>query len=227
MKKNNKCICFFTSLIFITIFFTDLHVLGHPSDDILCNENYWVQQVESTKKKMIARSFLPSEGKYNYHPENVIDNNNNTCWCVKGKGVDQFIILKIPKGIKGFKIINGVAATESLYQENNRIKNLYWALIAESNYESKEEEIHDSCKMSKPGLKHKYCIVFQTVEDDHIFLKDIKKPQSVFFSKIEGFSWNMYKLKKTKVVYLVVGIIDIYKGTKYNDTCITGIEIIK
>ena len=228
LKRNNKHLYAIVCVTFIILFFNELYIFGYPADEIFCSEDYWVQKVELSKRKIVARSYLPSEGKYNYYPENVIDNNNNTCWCAKGNGIDQFIILKIPKGIKGFKIKNGVTASDSLYSENNRVKKLYWGLIAEKYYESKEEEIHDNCKMSKPGMPHKYCMAFQTsLRYDNIVLKDINKPQNIIFSNIEGFSWSLYKLSKTKVVYLVVGIIDIYKGRKYNDTCISEIEIIK
>jgi len=55
------------------------------------------------------------------------------------------------------------------------------------------------------------------------------KSQSLIFGKvISNFNWkDNYYFKYKKDVYLVVAIWDIYKGTKYNDTCISEIEIIK
>ena len=225
MKIRDKIISICGGIILI---FIVSPAFNYPSDNIFCNEDYWIKQLESSKEKIIARSFLLSEGKYSYHPENAIDKKNNTCWCVKGDGIDQFIIMKIPKGCKGFRITNGVAATKELYYENNRVKRLYWAIITDKNYESKNEEIHDSCKMSKPGVSRKYRVAFQTaIKYDRIVLQDTNKSQNIFFSDVEGFSWNLYQLNKTRNTYLVVGIVDIYKGIKYNDTCISEIEIIQ
>jgi len=41
--------------------------------------------------------------------------------------------------------------------------------------------------------------------------------------------WNLsvFNFKASKSIYLVVGILDIYKGKKYNDCCISEIKILK
>jgi len=225
LKRSKIIIC---AIFLIASVEYNLLSYNHPVGAIDCDDDSWVAKVESSKNKIIATSVHPVEGVYNYDPDNLLDRKYDTCWCPKGIGINEFIILKIPKGSKGFKITNGVVKSEKLFKENNRIKRLFWALIAERIYESKGEEDNDICNIRKPGMKLKYWIAFQTsLSKDPIILKDNPEPQKILFSDREYFSWNDYSLKKTKDVYLVISIMDIYKGTKYNDTCISEIEIIK
>jgi len=51
--------------------------------------------------------------------------------------------------------------------------------------------------------------------------------QRILFSDDAGFDWNIIGNKNLKNLYLVIRILDVYKGTKYNDTCLTELKIIK
>lgn len=224
MKKNNLLL----PLFFLTIIELNLFSHNHPIGAIDCNEDEWVAKVEMSKNKIIAKSVHLPDGTVRYDQDNLIDGNKDTCWCPKGRGINEFVILKIPKGAKGFRITNGVAKSETLFKDNNRVKTLYWALIAERIYESEGEEDNDICKIRRPGVKLKYCVAFQTAPGYKLIeIKDTISPQMVLFNNYDYFSWDLFKLQKTRSVYLIISIVDVYEGRKYNDTCISEIEIIK
>lgn len=194
---------------------------SHPNNHINCREDYWVDKVESSKQKVISSSTLKQSVSYNYNIENLFDGDTNTCWCVSGdtNGIDEFIILKIPYGIKGIRIVNGVAKNSDLFKINNRVKKIYLGFITLTLDHNRG---YDLCTPSQ-----KYNISFQIAEKDFILLKDVIKEQDIIFSSLKYFSWGLDQFNSSKYIYLVIGIADIYKGSLYNDTCISEIKIIK
>jgi hypothetical protein len=203
----------------VVIFFYPYILNPNPKDSVWCKEDIWIKKIEKSKLKIIASSTLPSNDKYSYDVENLFDHNKNFCWCPgnKGKnGIDEFVIFKIPFGIKGIKIINGVAKNRNLYQSNNRVKKIYMGFLAKSF------DQYSICEN-----KNEYEIVYQTIEKNYVKLGDSLEGHNIFFSSLSNFSWDDVIFKHKENIYLMIGIIDIYKGTKYNDTCISEIEIIK
>jgi hypothetical protein len=207
------------------IFFILININAYseqPQYRILCHEDEWVNKLEKNNDKCIASSVKETEGSFCYKCKNVLDRNASTCWVPKQgsekNGIYEFLILKIPYGSKGIKIINGLAKTNALFYANNRIKKLYLGFIVKMD---PSEE--DACP---PGGK--YHLTYQTITDKLILLKDSMRPQSLYFDKVvTNFNWNdKYYFKYRKNIYLVVAIWDIYNGNQYNDTCISDIEII-
>lgn len=191
-------------------------------DKIACHEDKWVEKVISSKSNCIASSILPAEGTINYLPINLFDGKKDTCWCPDNKkeknGIDSFVIFKIPFGIKGIRIINGAAINNKTFYENNRIKKLYIGII--NKHDIGKGEIYLCPKINK------YSLTYNTISDELIELKDTKEKQDVYFDKF--IKWNddsTFKYKKD--IFIIVGIIDVYKGGKYNDTCLSEIELIR
>jgi hypothetical protein len=176
---------------------------------------------------------LFGSGIITYYPENLFDGDNKTCWCTQSNGIGDFIIYKIPYGIKGIRIVNGIAKNNGVYFAYNRVKQLFIGVIAKKFYIVKEgEEDFDICK----GIN--YALNNLTISDTVIELKDNINPQKILFSDVNHYVngkisskgsefWNLEDLRKSRNLYLVVGIQDIFKGNKYNNTCISEIEIIK
>ncbi|MGB4268288.1 MAG: discoidin domain-containing protein [Spirochaetota bacterium] len=193
-------------------------------DRLICHEDYWVEQVEKDKDKIFASSTLNSR----YTVDKLFDGKLDTCWCPAGDGIGEFIIMQIPYGIKGVKIVNGLAASEELFKKNNRVKEVVVGVIAETYYPSKGVEEYDVCK-------NKYTIHNMTFNIRKIrpILKDTMEEQSIYFDKYEETinfyksNWDLIDFKRSKKLYLVIGIESIYKGSTYNDTCISEIRIIE
>ena len=182
-----------------------------------------IYKLKKSSQQIIASSVLPNTSNMNYRPENLLDKKYNTCWCpkqgTKGNGIDEFVILKIPFGIKGIEIINGLAANGNFFRENNRVKSLFIGIIT-----IKKSLDENLCPFSwysiKTGIYHNYNILHDTMIPQRIYFKDA----------IKEFSWNdneIFPSKNKNEVYLILAIESIYKGSKYNDTCISEIKIIK
>jgi hypothetical protein len=206
----------------------------YPIDEIYCKEDMWVKKVEESKSKCIVSSILPPSGKITYNPEYLFDKDMNTSWCFKADRIGGFIIFKIPYGLKGIRIVNGLAINNELFFANNRVKKLSIGIIAQKFYYVKKgEENFDICKGNDYFLYN-----ITTPNKTEVVLKDHQQWQKVLFSDVnyyidgkissKGYAfWDFDNFKKSKNLYLVVGIVDIYPGNKYNDTCISEIEIIK
>lgn len=234
MGSINKIVIrnmFFISVVFMMIFCGSSESNAPGTDKklamerVACHEDSWVEKVERTKDKIFASSTLKS-GKYDYKVQNLFDGKKETCWCPEGDGIGEFIIIKIPYGVKGIRVINGLAANDNLFKNNNRVKEIYVGVISELYYPQKGMEEYDVCG------KRKYELVNFTYYYYRIILQDVQNKQEILFDVKDhkGKSinvWNLEGLKRSKVLYLVIGIDSIYKGNKYNDTCISEIEIIK
>lgn len=182
----------------------------------MCNYDSLIEAAEKSPQKVAVTSKLPNTKKYNYDPENLRDGDLQTAWCTqgweKGKYKVDFVVIKIPKGSKGIRIINGYAKSKKAFQSNNRVKQFY---LSFNVYDPKA---HKDCEPSNS----KYKVQYHTA-DDIMYLKDSLKSQSIIFSDLEYFKWTRYK---QDYVYLGIGIVDVYPGKKWNDTCLTEVEII-
>ena len=188
-----------------------------------CNFDIFINKIKTSPNSIMSSSKLKNEGMFNYKSENLIDQNLNTCWCPQRKssnGVNEFIIMKIPFGTKGFKIIIGNAKNRKLYELNNRPKVISWGIILEKNMKYPKLQ-NDICNFK--NKKTKYTNLIYYIEH----LKDTFKSQYINITQKGKFNWKNSMKEYAKNYYLLIGIERIYKGSKYNDTCITEVEIIK
>jgi len=119
-----------------------------------------------------------------YKAENLVDHNYSTAWVegVAGTGIGQNVTFTFYNDWqpKEFRIVNGYAKNEAIYQKNSRPKQLK--------------------------------LTFSDGTTQIIDLKDILSEQV--------FGLNISK----KIGWVKIEITDVYKGTAYEDTCITEIE---
>lgn len=147
-----------------------------------------------------ATSTLPEQGEFSYLVENIYNAQRENTWCegVDGDGIGEYIDISQAclVGDKGEKqnltftelcIVNGYAATEEKWRNNNRVKQL--KLYYEGQY---------------LGM---------------IELEDTMYPQYIDISSL-GLTVGNGEEGNFRFE-----IADVYKGEKYDDTCITGILI--
>ena len=221
-------------IIIFIILTTSTFSFSDPLNNVQCREDIWIQKTLSSPLSCTASSILV-EGNYRYKPENLFDKNMHTCWCPKqgkkGNGIDEFVIMQIPYGIKGIRIRNGFVKSKKLFYENNRVKKIFLAWLTTRNHQSNLDKRYSTCTYEANGKykNRKYNLTFHSGYKKLIILEDSKALQEILFSKVEDFNWNDDHFKKNRMnkIYLLIGILEVYRGTKYNDTCITEIEIIK
>lgn len=169
-------------------------------DHMMCNgpDYEWVS----------ASSTLAPQGKFNYSIKNICDDNPQTAW-VEGSpdyGIGEYFELKdwIPMGEGEIGILNGYQYNKSVWETNSRVKKFSVSL------DGKE--------------------VFILELDDVMGVQRFYLPQKVY-DKIAGTYTETTNEQGGYSVssnndgggVLRFTIIEVYKGTKYKDTCITGI----
>lgn len=180
----------------------------------------------------LATSELKGGDPYEFGPygaHNLFDGNSTTCWAegVKGYGKGQSLYIAVDKGVRKIYIINGYTKSKALFLKNSRIKKFKLSLYIGINEPGHVTETHTMYK----ALKHN--------NESFIELKDITEPQPADFpfkwSDIEKFREeslnlflnnknNSYKKGDLDVRYILnLEIADVYKGSKYDDTCVSEI----
>ncbi len=161
-------------------------------------------------------------GEYGAH--NLFDRDENTCWA-EGKsneGIGETIYWKINENVKYFFMINGFAKSDSLFKKNNRIKKIKISVYIGAN---------------KPGHATEIYTIYDSIKYPKyksIVLKDTMNPQKINFP----FHWENLKKFREKVknlmdknlkleYFLGFEIKNVYKGLKYNDTCLSDIWLKK
>ncbi|HPA62388.1 MAG TPA: hypothetical protein PLM72_01800 [Spirochaetota bacterium] len=162
--------------------------------------------------KNISEINASSSLQGNYKPENLIDAGYSTAWAegVSGQGINESINIKFKdsSNIKIISILNGYQKTAETYFNNSRIKKVKLEMLISSNGVSKTEirEIE-----LKDHIRDDFTPVFQYEYD-----QNIRNPRQSLITA-EDFDYE-YSIKSVKIT-----ILEVYPGTKYEDTCISEI----
>jgi hypothetical protein len=171
-----------------------------------------------------------------YEPNKLFDGDIKTAWAEgsAGPGIGVQIVFDVPtsgysaalkNGAKQMNIINGLASSKDLYLANNRVKEFVLALYVAVDI----------------GEDENYCSRYAlNLYDTKTFqLKDTMDKQSVKldidFANSKDFwrrSRDTYRSKGNSVfegeygryLFAVLTIKSVYKGSKYDDTCISEIS---
>ncbi|MBN2041216.1 MAG: hypothetical protein JW864_14325 [Spirochaetes bacterium] len=165
-------------------------------------------------KSVYASSELES-GTGKYSVKNLVDDDPATAWVEgkKGYGINEFLRLSTNPffannagayKISKIGIINGYAKDSSTFKKNSRVKKIR---IDYQNYMC----CGNCCKdtpaetRSRASLAEKGSAVF--ILEDTMKMQYLKFEEPVYSSE------------------LTITIVDVYKGTKWDDTCISGIVL--
>jgi hypothetical protein len=151
----------------------------------------------------IFKGIKASSAQKNYPAANLKDGNYATAWVPDGDGVGAWVEIETaPCYVGAIIMVGGYMKSEETYFNNNRPKSIkieYLRSDYESDEYSWEEQVIDLNDV--PFVKGEELNLLSHVVFD---LGDI------------GF-----KIKKIRIT-----ILDVYKGTKYNDTCISEIYVL-
>lgn len=142
-----------------------------------------------------------------YSKNNLFDDDPTTAWVegVKDYGKWQYVEFKIKNfNAVVLQILNGYTKNKKTYYENNRIKKLM-VEISKENY-------------SKEDMKRHVI----DLEDKDYSKYNPNYPQGFAQSLIEYGDLSFAQNESIIRIY----ILDVYKGTKYNDTCISELYIL-
>ncbi|MEA2082015.1 MAG: hypothetical protein U9O97_04690 [Elusimicrobiota bacterium] len=197
----------------------------------------WEEMVlrDDDERLYLSSSELENRGPYvrgPYGARNLFDGNIKTCWSegAKSDGIGESICVALEKETKNIILQNGYAKNTEVFIANNRVKEAELSILAGINI---------------PGEVTETGVLFNTLQykkTKTIILEDSPEPQTIAFP----FKWrslvkfrtaairSFRKLHRKKltgikqspqaVLILQLKILSIYKGTKYDDTCITSIS---
>lgn len=182
--------------------------------------------------KLLASSYLIEKGRpYNFYaPEKAFDNNTKTAWVEgrKGDGIGEWIVIAMKSKpgvgvpqyedyiknkkqlVLTFEIINGLIINRTLFKANNRVKK---AIL----------EIYSAeIRPAQGGIYIDSAVTLNSRIE--LNLKDTMQVQK-FTLKIK--SKPKYPIKSG--LFLLMGrliIKEVYRGSKYRDTCISEIKLL-
>ncbi len=167
-----------------------------------------------------------SENKRKYLASNAIDNNLLTAWCegVKGSGIGETFEVKFsPTAGVGISVFSGIGVSKKLYNDNNKIKE-YEAIITFKN--GRQEKIKGKFDDDLCGFgDEREC--YDIIENEKKVDSCIKRLKSQCYYNNYNQSGQIYLKKPQCITKFQLKIISVYKGNKYDDTCISELNIFK
>ncbi|MFZ4581679.1 MAG: NADase-type glycan-binding domain-containing protein [Paludibacter sp.] len=167
-----------------------------------------VQQAKFISDYSIPKAYIlsvnASSFKEDYEIQKISDKNYTTAW-VPITNKTEWVEFNIkPFGLGAILIVNGYAKSSETYLNNNRIKKIRIDYEAE-DYMDKSKTIKESREIDiedKP---------FKEISSNNLYSNAFKV----------DFGEGYLKVRKIKIT-----ILDVYKGKKYNDSCISEILLL-
>jgi hypothetical protein len=152
-----------------------------------------------------------------YSGGRAVDGSSSTAWVegVEGHGKGELIVITKLDLSKRLEILSGFGKSQALFVANNRPKTINIHIVRALPAEGGESQ----CGTFYAALK--------IISTSKVVLKDINQFQSL---PIPAFKMENYPFQGEQRDYsywLMIEIIDVYPGTKYNDTCISEIRNVK
>ncbi len=157
-----------------------------------------------------------------YSAYNMFDEDISTCWAAKGsKNLKLNFLVHSP--LETLKIYTGYGKSKKLYFENNRPKKIRVSLSALAGWKDEVTETGRAYSSVLPVWSGVFKLK-DKMKWRKIKLKANKSKQSEALKKaVEGLSEEQRK-GAIKTFMVTIELLDVYKGSKYNDTCISEIE---
>lgn len=155
-----------------------------------------------------ASSTLAAQGKFSYSIENICDDDPKTAWVegAEGDGIGEYIEFTdwVPMGDGVISILNGYQYSKSSWESNNRVKKFSLSLNGKLVCYIELQDVMGIQRFSLPEN------VLAEIRGTHTEIET------------EGGGYIVYSNEDGGGV-LRFTIVEVYHGTKYKDTCITGI----
>ena len=231
------CVCFMKSITFV-LFLTFLIVVACSTQTQW--ERFEVNTVYgyySTSSELDAVD--PFEGLGNYGGHNLLDRNHATAWVegVEGDGIGEIFTIGIGEELKeNIYILNGYQKSRELFEQNSQVKALRLGLYVGFMIPGDETEIYAyfyAVPFGEPEdilLEDRFGTQTCPLPFDIAGAKEFKEKQMVVFR--EDFKTQIEEMQNVSgadeleiqsCYFLRCEILEVYKGSKYDDTCISDI----
>lgn len=149
-----------------------------------------------------------------YSAGNLMDGDPATAW-VEGMddyGIGEVIIAPCLELNKKVEIWGGFGKSQALYAANSRPKKIKVAVVR--------------AKYGGASQYGTYYNELSIVAQQEVELKDVNGYQSLIIPtfKVQSYFWEEQQENREYNYFLGIQILDVYKGAKYSDTCISEIR---
>lgn len=166
-------------------------------------QNDILAKMDIDKSNIISSNHLvgvkTSSSQQKYPAKQLYDNNLSTAWCPERSGIGEWVEIETqPFYLSALILFGGYTKSAETYYNNNRVKKIRletWRIDEEMN----RSKVSDSIDIDL---------------EDIPFTQPININSFEVFDNGDGAS-QVWKLKIT--------ILEVYKGRKYDDTCISGL----
>jgi len=181
----------------------------------------------------------PFEGLGKYGPHNLLDKDAKTAWVEgeKGDGIGESVTIEAGETLQeAINLRNGYQKSQALFNANSRVKRLRLTLFSGFMIPGDVTELYAYFSVVPFGeaveveLEDKWGIQRITMPFDIEEAAEFKKEQHDVFikeaaSRIEEMQANSvgFESEPKFRYFLKCEILEVYKGSKYDDTCISDI----
>jgi len=176
-----------------------------------------------SKQSIIQSSSLHPE---KYNARKIFDRNFSTCWAEgsKGFGQGEWVIFR---SIAVFWLYNGMWRSKALFYANNRVRKMK---ISFYRVYARDYSTHNPITMKFDTTRTVFTNVYLISETvvklpDGMYPIEIDKVSEPIPFEISPDNKNLpfEKWANTSNLFCRLEILDVYRGSKYNDTCISEI----
>jgi hypothetical protein len=169
-----------------------------------------------------------------YGPRNLFDGKPESSWAIGNGGPGTVIFVGIPSGAKELRLVNGYAASKELFAKNNRVRRLKASLWLGYSFPGRVTELGRLFSLYGLGLDGSLALA-DTIEAQAIALgidwdradEAAGKAEKRFEADSLGlpaFEREAYAKGTIKEYILKLEIVEIFKGSKWNDTCLSELS---
>jgi hypothetical protein len=190
-----------------------------------------------------------------YPPEQLFDGDPGTCWveAAAGDGIGEWVMFVVNRPVQALQLVNGFARSPALYRNNNRIKSLKLSFVVGFTAPGLVSEL-DYYLYFLTDLKQVELVLEDTLEPQPLdfpisyeeheklvwdALQEFYDAYPFFMREIEkdlGVGPNIGKEQLRQLqeeIFAAFGmsclrleILEVYPGTRYQDTCLSEISTI-
>ncbi len=159
-------------------------------------------------EKHIKKVKVSSKLRGDYEKENLFDINFNTAWVEgkRGPGIGEKIEIELDNyKVAAICLINGYSKNAEVFKKNNRLKKI--------KVDTEMIDYEDASKIIKQSKE----IIFKDKKFKEINLNNFYHLNET----VEDYGGFLLKVKK-----ITITILEVYRGTTYNDTCISELFLL-
>jgi hypothetical protein len=165
----------------------------------------------------LAEEFAMARDQYTctYAASMLKDGDLKTAWVegANGNGEGELVIVPQINVDKKVEVYGGFGKSESLFSANNRPKTIKVHILkAEYNSSGQCGTWYDNVALVKSQM---------------VTLQDVNKFQSVSIPSFTRETYTKDNSNHDYIYWLMIEIVDVYPGLKYQDTCITEIKNVE